>query len=333
MGGFHVLKNVVRETALGGLFWGLFFLSGMHHPPPPLHYISSRQRSGVSLPKEGHGCGPRPMPGPLPPTRGPRPRGGPDTGQLWGVAHRNRPWAQGHTTTDPQDTPGRHLPGAPERKLIQQRWDAASQYPDTSTQTSEDQPNNDATHIRVYQSRQKTTPSSSLPALHGRYTVNMQHKGECESQSACMAQRCYSQSACMAHRCESQSACMVHRCESHSACMTHGCQSQRLHGAHMRGTKRLHGAQMRVTKCLHGTPMQVTESLHGARVRVTERPHGARMRVTGACMAHTCESQTPTWHTDASHRAPAWRTEASHRAPTWHTDASHRAPCMAHICG
>ena len=57
---------------------------------------------------------------------------------------------------------------APERKLIRQHWDAASQYPDKSTQTSEDQPNNDAAHIRVYRSRQKTKPSSSLPPRPAR---------------------------------------------------------------------------------------------------------------------------------------------------------------------
>ena len=45
---------------------------------PPL--LTSRQRPGVFLPKEGHGCGPRPMPGPLPAARGPRPRAGPHLG-------------------------------------------------------------------------------------------------------------------------------------------------------------------------------------------------------------------------------------------------------------
>ena len=43
----------------------------------------------------------------------------------------------------------------------------------------------------------------SLPALHGGYAVNMQHRGECESQSACMVHTCGSQNACMAHKCKS----------------------------------------------------------------------------------------------------------------------------------
>ena len=29
------------------------------------------------------------------------------------MAHRTTPWASGRTTTDPQETPGRHLPGGP----------------------------------------------------------------------------------------------------------------------------------------------------------------------------------------------------------------------------
>ena len=65
------------------------------------------------------------------------------------MAHCNRMWAQGHTTTDLEDTPGRHLPGALESKLIQPRYDALNQYPDKSPHTSEDQPNNDATHTHA----------------------------------------------------------------------------------------------------------------------------------------------------------------------------------------
>ena len=63
---------------------------------------------------------------------------------------------------------GDTCPGAPEKKLIRQRWDTASQYPDKSTQASGDQPNNDVTHIRVFQTRQKTKPSSSLPPCSAR---------------------------------------------------------------------------------------------------------------------------------------------------------------------
>ena len=35
------------------------------------------------------------------------------TCQLWVVAHRTKPWAEAHTTTNAPDTPGYHLPGCP----------------------------------------------------------------------------------------------------------------------------------------------------------------------------------------------------------------------------
>ena len=134
---------------------------GLLQPPPPLHNL---QATAGCVPPQGrtwvwteaHATTPPPNTGTQTQGRaGHRPTvgcGSPQQAVCTGT-HNHRP--TGHAGA----TPAR----APKRKLIQQRWDAAGQYPDKSTQTSEDQPNNDATHIRVYRSQQKTKRSSSLP--------------------------------------------------------------------------------------------------------------------------------------------------------------------------
>ena len=161
------------------------------------HHVDSPGTSRAHLPPGGCGHGPRPT-SETPPSEL-RAWEGTDAGQLWGAAHRTMPWPSGHTTTDPQETPGQHLPGGP----------AARHTGDTLSATRK--------HTSEYTGNGNLqSPAAPPPALRGGYAVNMRHRGECESQSACMAQRCCSQSACMAHRCGSQSACIAHRCESQS---------------------------------------------------------------------------------------------------------------------
>ena len=168
-----------RKTAVTvhglGLFCGSGQVSDIPDPPP-----DSPGTSRAHLPPGRCGRGPRPT-SETPPSEL-RAWEGTDTGQLWGVAHRTTPWASGHTTTDPQETPGQHLPGGPTARhsgdILSTGRKHASEYTGEGNRQS------------------PTVPP--LPALCGGYAVNMRHRGECESQSTCMAWRCSSQSACMA---------------------------------------------------------------------------------------------------------------------------------------
>ena len=87
------------------------------YPPPPLYFPGHRPGAPCTA-----GCGRGPCPRSETPPCLLRAREGKRTGHLWGVAHRTMPWAHGNTTTDPQDTPGYILPGAPQHILSAVHW-------------------------------------------------------------------------------------------------------------------------------------------------------------------------------------------------------------------
>ena len=104
-----------------------------HIPPPPLQ---SPGTSRAHLPPGGCGRGPRPMLE-TPPSEL-RAWEGTDTGQLWAVAHRTTSWASGHTTTDPQETPGR--PGSPKARHTRDTLSTGRQaWCDTPAEVAEEQ--------------------------------------------------------------------------------------------------------------------------------------------------------------------------------------------------
>ena len=239
---------MVRRRARGG--------KGSLCPP-------SRGTSRAHLPPGGCGRGPRPT-SETPPSEL-RAWEGTDT-VLWGVAHRTTPWALGHTTTDPQATPGRHLPGGP---TARHSGDTLSTGRERTSEYAGD-------------SKRQSPAVPPLPALRGGYTVDMRHRGECESQSACMAQRCYSQSACMAHRCGSQSASIAHRCESQSACMAHSNESQ---SACM--TQRCYSQ----SACM-ALSSESQSACMAHRCASQSACMAFRCESQRACMAHRCESRS-----------------------------------------
>ena len=75
------------------------------------------------------------------------------TSQLWGVAHRTKPWAQGHTTTNPQDTPEYHQPGDPS---VHVTHDHLSKCPETLHST---------VHIRLPYMRTTACMLQRLPCI------------------------------------------------------------------------------------------------------------------------------------------------------------------------
>ena len=73
-------------------------------PPPPSPRVTRHQPGAP--PAKGCGLGAWPM-WETPPCVLK------NTGQLWGVGHRTKPWVPGHTTANPQNAPGNHVHGGP----------------------------------------------------------------------------------------------------------------------------------------------------------------------------------------------------------------------------
>ena len=103
-------------------------------PPPPSPTDLPRHLPGAPPTKGSVDVDRGPRRTPLPASSG---HGRVHTQARWGVAHRTTPWASGHTTTDREDTPGRHLPGGPTVRPDENKLSTSRTHRPTHTRRGE----------------------------------------------------------------------------------------------------------------------------------------------------------------------------------------------------